>query len=110
MIKFSNNVLSISSTINISFEHDIESIIDFENMVIVLLKIPSGIVFNENVFGIYLDGEIAWQIQKIFPDDNSSPYVHINKSANGLDAFNWAGVRVRVNMETGMVVHKRITK
>jgi len=110
MPSFSENKLILDAGNQVSFKHDIDKVVSFDNVVVVLLKMPSGVIFNENVFGVSLNGQIRWQIQKLLPDTEDSPHINIKRSANGLDAYNWSGLKIRVNLKTGKIVDKRITK
>ena len=110
MPSFSENKLILDTGRQVSFKHDIDKVVSFDNVVVVLLKMPSGIIFNENVFGVSLDGQIRWQIQSLLPDMEDSPHINIKRSANGLDAYNWSGLKTRVDLKTGKIVDKRITK
>lgn len=109
-ISFSGSVLNISSEITASFPHDIKKVIAFDEVIVVLLDVAAGVILNENVFGLSFDGKKKWQIERIVPDKRASSFVNIEKTGEGLDAYNWSGIRARVNLETGKVVHKRITK
>lgn len=110
MFKFSRNSLTCATGGQVRFQYDIEKVIPFANLIVVLLKIPPDTVCNENVFGVAMNGSIEWQIEKVLPSTDDSPYINIKKYANGLDAYNWSGLRARVHLETGKVVHKQITK
>ena len=37
-------------------------------------------------------------------------YINIKRSVNGLDAYNWSGVKVGVDLGTGKLTHRRVTK
>ena len=110
MPKYSGNQLFLENGTRVSFEFDIKKIISFENFIAVLLEIPPGTIFNENVFGVSLNGEIIWQIEKLFPDTEDSPHTNIKSSVNGLEAYNWSGVKVGVHLRTGKTTYRRITK
>ena len=109
-ISFSGNLLTMPNNKTTQFQYEIRKIEIFDELIIVLLRIPQGTIFNENIYGVDLSTDIRWQIEKIVPSTEDSPYVNIKKSANGLDAFNWSGVKARINLKTGKVAHKRITK
>ena len=110
MPKYSRNKLILDDGTEVSFDFDIRKIILFEDLIVVLLKIPSGTIFNENVFGVSPGGEIYWQIEKLISDTDDSPHINIKRSVNGLDAFNWSGVKVGVDLGTGKLTHRRVTK
>lgn len=110
MINVSGNVLEIDSTKSVSFKYEIDDVVLYDSIIVVLLKVPDGIIFNENIFGVSLFGDIIWQIESIVPGANDSPYVAIEKDNDSLNAFNWSGIRARVKISSGKVAHKKITK
>ena len=73
MPKYSRNKLILDDGTEVSFGFNIREIILFEDLIVVLLKIPSGTIFNENVFGVTPSGEICWQIEKLISDSDDSP-------------------------------------
>ncbi|NNE64673.1 MAG: hypothetical protein HKN34_11370, partial [Gammaproteobacteria bacterium] len=105
MCAFSKNTLCLGGNNKISFNFDIAKAVSYDELAVVMLKIPSGVKFNENVFGVDTDGRIKWQVEKIFPESDDSPYVDILKFSDGLYAINWSGVRTKINLDTGKVIH-----
>ena len=110
MIKFSGEKLQINSNPSVTFKYEISDAIEFEKMIIVLLKVPVGIIHNENIFGIDYLGNTVWQIKKMIPDSQDSPFLEIKKEGDSLYAHNWSGIRAKVKVDTGEIVHKKITK
>jgi hypothetical protein len=110
MIKFKDNLLLLDSSKHVSFKFKIKSIVIYDDIIVVLLDVPSGTILNENVFGVSLSGAVVWQIESAFPADEDSPYVAIEKSDKALNAFNWSGMRMRLIVATGKIVQKKVTK
>ena len=110
MFEFSKNTLYVGNNKKICFNHEITKVISCDDLVVVLLNIPDGTKFNENIFGVDSEGRIKWQIEKILPDSDDSPYVDIRKLSDGLYAFNWSGIKTKIKLETGKVVYKQVSK
>jgi len=61
--KFENNILKIEGK-TLEFDNEIKEVIEFNELLVVrtdYYKSPS----NENIYGVNLDGKIAWQIEKL---------------------------------------------
>ena len=110
MIKFKDNLLLLDSSKHVTFKFKIQSIVIYDDIVVVLLDVPSGTILNENIFGVSLSGDIVWQIESAFPASEDSPYMAIEKSDKALNAFNWSGMRMRLTVATGKIVQKKVTK
>ncbi len=109
-IEHNGKTLFLSQNIELSFKYNIRKAVSFDTLVVVLLEVPSGTVFNENIFGVSHYGKILWQIEKSIPGGADSPYIDIKESSHGLDAYNWSGIRVRVSLDDGVILDKRVTK
>lgn len=108
--EFQGAKLLIGPDMQIEFEHEIKKVLRIGDLIIVLLKIPSGVILNENVIGITGDGRVRWKIENIVQENIDSPYIDIEVTIHGLNAYNWSGIRVGVDIDSGRILNKRITK
>lgn len=77
---------------------------------VVRLEVPTGVVFNQNVFGLRRDGLIAWQITDKGVVDKDSPYVTISPDGDRLRAYNWSGIELWLDPQTGAVLDGRLSR
>jgi hypothetical protein len=92
------------------FDFPIESCIEIEGMLIVLLSIPVNVQYNENVFGVdIVDHKIKWQIAKrqyIPAYEQQCPFVSIVVYEGELRLNNWCSVYFIVNAVTGKILRE----
>jgi hypothetical protein len=94
----------INST-NIDFDYGIKNVIQFGEVLIILLKKPIEKIFNENVFGVNLKSKkIIWQIAPQKYNGENCPFVQIDIIDNQLRLFNWCGVFLDVDPISGEVL------
>jgi hypothetical protein len=80
-------------------------VVELEHGFAVRLDVPSGTVFNRNVYLVDNVGNVTCQIAES-PHDRvtDKPYLFISRSPDGeLVASNWNGVDYRVDTQTGGV-------
>lgn len=96
----------------IVFDFSIDSYIEIEGMLIVLLDIPPKIKYNENVFGVSLfERKIKWQIEKRkYPLEK---FTKLNCNYNGIVAYenkarlnNWCDTYLLVDPLTGKILEE----
>lgn len=104
------NRLVLDCRSEVQFDHEFEEVLDFGEVLVVLLRIPAGTKYNRNVFGISkADGKVLWQIvpASISLGQVDAPYVGMRRSEDGcLHATNWEGVTMYLNPVTGREVKK----
>jgi hypothetical protein len=91
----------------VDFDHSIAEVVEFDDVLVVRLKIPPKIVYNENVFGLDFRGEILWKVEPIKHVTEDSSYVGIKKRGERSDTvflYNWDGKRLEVDSRTGNVI------
>jgi hypothetical protein len=91
---------------DITFAHTIAKTIDCDKAVVVMLDVPQGTIFNENVFGVSPDATILWQVPKeeyVYAD---SPYTDIKLAKDTVVHYNWDGLRLTVEPATGKILEK----
>lgn len=94
-----------------NFEYPITEMIDFGEVVAVLLKAPhEGQPYNENVFGVAKDGEIQWQVPRMDWVRGNSPYTAIFKSEkDGLvGLYNYRGTNIFLDPIAGKFIREEI--
>lgn len=96
----------------LEFEFPISQHIACGNLTIILLLIPSDIIYNQNVFALSESGQIIWQIEKLeqhyFQDH--CPFNEAMVDEQNLIIFNWCDYRFSINPLDGKVLDKAFTK
>ncbi len=107
------DTLILSDGHSVTFPHNIWNVEKANDVFIVLLKVPSGVVMTENVFGVSEAGEIIWQIERI-PLTSTWPanrYTGINEHDDQtVNVFNWNGHEVKIDIHTGKVIGTEFVK
>lgn len=108
--KVENGELLLANGKTVRFDYPIRQIVEFPNVIVVLLNIPTGKIFNENVFGVSCDGMVLWQVapQRHLGDD--SPYTGMNYEGDKAGLYNWDSTLYVVEPMTGDLVSKRFVK
>lgn len=94
----------------IEFLFDIRQIEEINDIVIVRLDIPLGVIFNENIYAVSADGEILWQIPKMSHVYEDSPYVNMLVKGENIELYNWDGTILLIEPATGKILEKGYTK
>jgi hypothetical protein len=97
-----------------------EHIVDFDAPVvqalmsgrIIVLRTESapGVINNENVYGVALEGHIVWRLKaqkQIYAD---SPYTGMTIVDGGIRLFNWDGTELLVNPNDGGIIQETYGK
>jgi len=105
--KIENGKLLFADGKTVSFDYSIQQELNFPGVIVVLLNIPTGEIFNENVFGVSFDGEVLWQVapQRYLGDD--SPYTGMNYEDGKAGLYNWDSTLYVVEPMTGELISKR---
>lgn len=78
--------------------------------IIARLELPSGVIFNRNVFAFSAQGDLLWQIEESpHGTEKDKPYVGISQNG-ALVAANWIGVDYLVNIQNGRITVKAFNK
>ena len=95
----------------VGFDFPVKEKIEFEDKVIVLLKIGNS-QYNQNVFAINKAGMILWQIEKSEDLDlmGYCPFVNIEMRQGQLILWNWCGFRLTADIDTGKIIDSVFTK
>lgn len=112
-ISVSGKTISINGT-KAEFHYAIKDFIEIEkSLIIVLLEVPFGKQFNQNIFCIDRTSNILWQVGK--PDDvekgDDQPYTYIDVSQDGrLIAGDSLGVDYCIDLRTGIPEFQSVSK
>lgn len=102
-----------------TFDFSIKQFIEIGSNLILLLKIPNGIKYSENIFGFSLsENRLVWQIAKVQDTENPPlptyslcPYVEIMlTSDHKVKAFNWCEFSLTIEPITGKILKKDYTQ
>lgn len=113
-----NSILKIDS-LQFSFDFPIQDYLEVDSMLILLLKIPNGVKYSENIFGFNLvTKEIKWQIEKVsetesypLPTNSGCPYVEIGiTGSSNLKVFNWCDFHLTIDPKTGRILSRGYNK
>ena len=100
-----NNVLQIkSSGIDVSFQWPIAEVTTFNDILVVRVEPDPGACFNENVFGVLINGDISWVIEKRNHVYDDSPYTSIIANDDKVKLFNWDGDELIVEPSNGKII------
>jgi len=105
-----NALVLLSSGLRVGFLWPIDKVLEFENAYIVRISPEPGSCFNENVFGVALDGKLLWQIEARKHVYADSCYTEILKSDDKAKLFNWDGDELIVEPLTGKILNVRYSK
>lgn len=102
-MKVIDKTLIISDNALVVFDYPIKMVFEDSEMFIVCLKIPSGAVFNENIYGVTKEGQISWEISKQYYLYESSNFRNIHKNEEGVWLVNWDGSQYLIDVITGEI-------
>ncbi|GAB7117831.1 hypothetical protein [Natrinema pallidum] len=102
--------LTIGET-TVTLRHPIKETVRVNDVVVVLLDVPIGTIDNQNVIAFSKNGDRLWEIEPISDDPTADQaYVNIYINERGVWVVNPIGARCRVDVETGILVEKEITR
>lgn len=94
-----------------SFEYRIDKYKSIGNHFIVLLSVPDGILYNENVFCFDNQGNFLWQIEKREEHNEECPYTGIESgNKDELVLYRWCGVEIIADIHTGKITSAKFVK
>jgi len=76
------NRVKLTSGASATFPYPVGQAFDFCGVVVVRLEVPRGKIFNENVYGISMDGKILWQVQHEYPPNQDAAWAAL-ENVNG---------------------------
>lgn len=113
-ISYIDNVLTLPNK-TVKFPFDIDSMIVFNGVFVVLLDIPNEDNTIDNIYALNIDGKKLWKVQsvnKVYPNITKfSPYVGMSLLENGnISATNYFGMNYEISIENGKILSKRMVK
>jgi hypothetical protein len=102
--------LQLDSGRKVTFLYPIIKAVEFDNIFVVMLDVPPGAHYNENVFGVDADGNIIWQIEKLPSPYPDTIYVSLNQQGDKAKLNNYDGSELVINPATGQLINKRFVK
>ncbi len=109
-VRYDGRTLTIEDT-TVSLRHPVKEATRVNDVVVVLLDVPTGTIDNRNVIGVSENGARLWEIEPISDDPTADqPYVDLSKENGGIWVVNPIGARCRVDVATGTLVEKEITR
>ncbi len=109
-IEVNENIVTFSNNEKVDCKYVISNHIIFENVLILLLKVPVGEKNNTNILAFNEYGLLKWQIENLFKN-NDCPYNMMKIDENELlHLYNWCGFVVKLNPLTGDVIDRIFTK
>jgi hypothetical protein len=87
-----------------SFKYDVAEAVGFDAAVVARLEVPTGVVLNENVYGLGYDGQMLWQVPARKHVYTDSPYTKIARRGDAVVLSNWDGLELTLDPETGRVL------
>lgn len=103
-------LILISSGLRVEFPWPVIKALEFEDAYVVMIEPDASSYFNENVFGISLDGKLLWQIEVRKHVYANSCYTYIGRSDDNVRLGNWDGDDLIVNPLTGKILSVRYSK
>jgi hypothetical protein len=103
-------VINGGKTKILTFPFPIRQAISFPKCHVIRFEPEVGETYNENVFGLSLDGDILWQIEPIGHVYADSPYTGMGQVGDLIQLWNWDGVDLFVEPYTGKIVRKSYGK
>ncbi len=102
-------ILDNGSTI--TFKYPIKKVLDASSALIVMLRPPIGVIFNENVYGVDYNGKILWQIPPQQHLDLESPYTDMSLIPDGhIGLYNWDAGFYIIEPLTGKIIAEKFAK
>ena len=109
-VTFSGSELTIGTN-HVELPRTIESAVEIDEIVAVLLEPVAGTTVAENVRGFGADGRLLWTIESIpSPSRDSNPYVRIRTENGKLWASDWKGMDYLIDPETGRHLDRTFRK
>ena len=107
------NNITLSNGYSLDFEYPIKEVLIIKDVIIITLEIPVGIIDNNNVFAIRLNGDFLWRIGEVkfcYWGSDDCPYTGAAIIDDELVLINWCDTAVVVHPYTGEVIRTYQTK
>jgi len=108
MIEVEKNIISIDGE-KISFSHNIERVLEFDNIYIVHLMEDD--IPNNNIIAIDREGNIVWKISDVIRLQYAESYISLSKENNKeISVISYNGIKSIIDIYSKCIVEKHITK
>ncbi len=104
--EISGNEIRFSNGLIARFEYPVTHVVQFRNILVVCIWPPRGIIYNENIFGVDLSGNIMWQIEPQYPSTVANASFGIRGEEGLAVVSNIKDLVLYLNPATGKVVKK----
>ncbi len=105
------NKLILDNRSIVTFKYPVKKVLNASNALIVMLRPPIGVIFNENVYGVDYNGTILWQVPPQQHLDPESPYTDMSLTANGyIGLYNWDAGFYIIEPLTGKIIAEKFAK
>ena len=103
--------ISFAGGERVSFPYPVAEALAYgERIVVVRLDIPTGEIFNENVYGLTPQGRTLWQVPRRTHVYEDSPYTTLARDGERLLLVNWDGTEITLDPATGRLLRERQTR
>ena len=102
-----NSDTIVFDTDSVVVRHPVKKSVQKEDVLIVLLDVPSGTIDNQNVIGFSTSGQRLWEIEPISDSSTAEqPYVNLFEEDGDVWVYNPVGAKCRLDIETGNFTKK----
>ena len=101
-ISYDSTQLQIADT-TVELRYPVANVIEIEDVIIVLLKVPPEYIDNCNVMAFNQDGSHCWTIESASNGNRDNPYMTITENNGKLLAEAWNGLRYTVDLKSGEI-------
>lgn len=115
--KVTGNKLSLNTGNSVTFDYPIneKKVLIVNDLIIVMLEIPTKVKYNENVFAISKLCKIVWRVsfnkEELFYQQDDCCFIGLKINNEGqLVLFNWCDTAFIVDPQTGTIIGSYNTK
>lgn len=109
--RIEGNELILANGNTVNFDYPIKKVLEASGIFVVMMRIPAGVVFNENVYGVGCDGKILWQIAPQKHLDLISSYTYMSCTTDGnVGLYNWDAGFYIIEPLTGKIIAEKFAK
>lgn len=108
-IEYEGKILKIDGR-EIQLRHPIQSLVKKDNLIVVLLKAPSGTNDETNILAFDETAQLVWEIDPPGTTQECQPYVEMRETDSQIIVFNWNGYSYDLDLEDGSVEPRRFSR
>ena len=111
MVEYEKHNLIVNGKVIKCFKFEIQNIIEYGDEFIVLLEIPfDNNIEKNNILRVAASGNVVWTIENSGYSNNSYPFEQMTLRDGWLYATDFYARRLKVDIKTGKIVDKAISK